>query len=76
MGAPAGFELRARSPVPVVSSVPLATLWQKGDRMRAVTPTLAARTGSTSGAGRPIVELSSVLGRVVVESAPLVDRLQ
>jgi hypothetical protein len=86
VGAPAGFELRARSRVPVITSMPLVTLWQKGDRMRAVTPargTAAAPTvggpwayGGASGGGRPVVELSSVLGRVVVESAPLVDRLQ
>lgn len=86
VGAPAGFELRARSRVPVITSMPLVTLWQKGDRMRAVTPArgiAAASTvggpwayGGTNGGGRPVVELSSVLGRVVVESAPLVDRLQ
>lgn len=79
LGAPAGFELRARSPVPVVSAIPLATLWQKGDRLRAVTTSIGthASSGAPAGtAGRPIVELSSVLGRVVVESTPLVDRLQ
>jgi len=78
VGAPAGFELRARSPVPVVSSIPLATLWQKGDRLRAVTASVAVRgTGaSTVAEHRPVVELSSVLGRVVVDSTPLVDRLQ
>ena len=84
VGAPAGFELRARSSVPVVSAIPLATLWQKGDRMRAVTASSGGRPGVTttaaavtgSSGGRPIVELSSVLGRVVVDSVPLVDRLQ
>jgi len=80
VGAPAGFELRARSSVPVVSAIPLATIWQKGDRMRAVTASSAARMTSTASAAtaasRPVVELSSVLGRVVVESVPLVDRLQ
>jgi hypothetical protein len=83
VGAPAGFELRARSSVPVVSAIPLATLWQKGDRMRAVTASAGARggmtttsTAATGTSGRPIVELSSVLGRVVVDSVPLVDRLQ
>jgi len=76
VGAPAGFELRARSPVPVVSSIPLATLWQKGDRLRAVTTTVAAVHGANAADHRPVVELSSVLGRVVVDSAPLVDRLQ
>jgi len=73
-GAPAGFELRTRSPVPVKSSMALTTLWQKGDRARSVTP--PARSDLTSPPGRPIVELSSVLGRVVIESAHLVDRLQ
>lgn len=86
VGAPAGFELRARSPVPVIKSMPLVTLWQKGDRMRAVTPARGTASasalggpwadGGANGGGRPVVELSSVLGRVVVESAPLVDRLQ
>ena len=73
VGAPSGFELRTRSPVPVKTSLALTTLWQKGDRTRAVTP---ARADPASAAGRPIVELSSVLGRVVIESAHLVDRLQ
>ena len=76
VGAPAGFELRARSPVPVVSSIPLTTLWQKGDRLRAVTTTVAAVHGPNATDHRPVVELSSVLGRVVVDSTPLVDRLQ
>ncbi|HEX2656622.1 MAG TPA: hypothetical protein VHU40_00050, partial [Polyangia bacterium] len=73
VGAPAGFELRTRSPVPVKTALALTTLWQQGDRTRAVSP---ARSEPGSAAGRPIVELSSVLGRVVVESAHLVDRLQ
>lgn len=78
VGAPAGFELRARSPVPVISAIPLVTLWQKGDRLRAVTTTVAAMHPSANNLAdhRPVVELSSVLGRVVVDSAPLVDRLQ
>ena len=73
-GGATGFELRTRSPVPVKSSMALTTLWQKGDRARSVTP--PARSDLTSPPGRPIVELSSVLGRVVIESAHLVDRLQ
>ncbi len=76
VAAPAGFELRARSPVPISSSIALATLWQKGDRLRAVTPELAAGQGGANMGRRPIVELSSVLGRVIVDSTPLVDRVQ
>ena len=76
VGAPAGFELRARSPVPVASTIALTTLWQKGDRSRAVTRESTTRFDGPNSGGRPIVELSSVLGRVVVESAHLVDRLQ
>ena len=65
---------------PISSSIPLATLWQKGDRLRAVTPAIATAHGATDDADRRPVgrARSSILGRVVVESAHpsarLIDR--
>jgi hypothetical protein len=70
-GAPSGFELRARSPAPVVSSLPLQVLWRQGNRMRATAAAMGRPAGppaTPSGRGRPLVELSSVIGRVVLET--------
>ncbi len=72
---PPGFELRVRSPSPIVSSIPLRTVWQKGNRMRAIA--MLGGGGRAGGGGvdqRPVVELGSVLGRVVLTSAQSVDR--
>ena len=74
MGAPAGFELRSRSPSPIASTIRLRTLWREGDRLRAAAPPMGAGTAVESAEARPIVELSSLQGRVVLEPAPLVDR--
>jgi hypothetical protein len=70
-GAPSGFELRARSPVPVVSAFPLQVLQRHGDRLRAAVAPSGAARGAAAGDGRsrPLVELRSVLGRVVLEAA-------
>ena len=73
-GAPRGFELRARSPQPIASALPLQMLWQRGDRMRAtVAPVGAHGEAGTPSRGRPVIELSSVLGRVVLETAVALD---
>lgn len=76
IGAPSGFELRARSPLPITStSIKLRTLWREGDRLRAAAPPMGASTAAERAQTRPIVELSSLQGRVVLEPAPLlVDR--
>jgi hypothetical protein len=65
-GLAAGFELRTRSAFPVESAFAMRTLWRQGDRLHAqvVTRRPAAASGSRAGA---LVELSSVLGRVVIQ---------
>jgi hypothetical protein len=72
-GAPVGFDLRASSPFAIVSAIPLQTLWQKGDRMRAVAAATRGRAerGQVLPDVRPVVELGSSLGRVVLEVAAL-----
>ena len=87
--AATAFELRARSPVPVNSSISLRPLSRQGDRLRAIAtlaparPFIGSRTGSRATGVRvaagsaaaggpveyPVVELTSVLGRVVLTSA-------
>lgn len=57
------FELRVRSSSPVVSSLPLRTVSRSGERLQAV---YASRRGG-AGAGSALVELTSVLGRVVIQ---------
>jgi hypothetical protein len=71
-GLPVGFELHVRSPSPINSAIPLRTLWQKGDRLRAIALPAGARTVAGSPE-RPVVELSSVLGRVVLTSVQQVE---
>jgi hypothetical protein len=63
-GFRAGFELRARSALPVESGLAMRTLWQRGDRLHA--EVMPHRTGSSS-AQAAIVELSSVFGRVIIQ---------
>jgi hypothetical protein len=80
-GAPAGFELRARSGLAISSVLNLRTLWRQADRMRAIASPVASAGMPVSAAGarsaeaeagggmpRPIVELTSVLGRVVLDA--------
>ena len=69
-GAPAGFELRARSGLTLSSVVNLRTLWRQADRMRAVASPVGSPAAAVSPdpTARPIVELTSVLGRVVVDA--------
>jgi Putative adhesin len=68
-----GFEIHVRSPSPVLSDIPLRTLWQKGDRLRAVAAWTGKRVEPGNGRERALVELSSVLGRVVLTSAQAVE---
>jgi hypothetical protein len=77
-GAPAGFELRARSGQTMSSLLALKTTWRQGDRIRALVeavPGSRDRTGaptdgrvSDGSIARPIVELTSVIGRVVIDT--------
>jgi hypothetical protein len=63
VGDPAPFELRARSAAPVESSVPLRVLRRQGEWLRAQyaprRPPLVAHTA--------LLEMSSVLGRVIIQ---------
>lgn len=80
--APAGFELRSRAGSPVVPTLPFKVLARHADRMRAVvlpvldgstaTGAATANAGSRGGGERrrAVVELTSVLGTVVVEALP------
>ncbi len=68
-----GFELHVRSPKPIASTIPLRTLWRQGDRSRAIATPAGARLASSATAERPVVELSSVLGRVVLTAAQAFD---
>ena len=68
-----GFELHVRSPKPIASAIPLRTLWRQGDRSRAIVTPAGARLASSAAAERPVVELSSVLGRVVLTAAQAFD---
>jgi hypothetical protein len=72
-GARTGFEVHVRSPSPVASAIPLRTLWQKGDRLWAVAAWIGTRVEPGEGRERPVVELSSVLGRVVLTSVQAVE---
>jgi hypothetical protein len=72
-GLPLGFELHVRSPAPISSAIPLRTLWQKGDRLRAIAMPQGARPVANGSQERPLVELSSVLGRVVLTAVQAVD---
>ena len=72
---PPGFELRVRAPSPIASAIPLRILWQKGNRMRAIaTPAGGGRAITGGAVQHPVVELGSVLGRVVLTSVQSVDR--
>ena len=65
--APVPFELRARSSAPVETGLPLRTLWRQGDRMRAVYAGHRGAAAGAPGSGAALVEMSSVLGRVVIQ---------
>jgi hypothetical protein len=67
--APVGFELRVRSGLPMSSLLALETTWRQGDRLRAlVEPVPPAEVVASRTGDSPIVELTSVIGRVVVDS--------
>ncbi|HVR64711.1 MAG TPA: DUF4097 family beta strand repeat-containing protein [Polyangia bacterium] len=67
--APVPFELRARSAAPIEAALPLRTLSRQGDRTRAFYSggRRGAAAAGTAGASTALVELSSVLGRVVIQ---------
>ncbi|MBC8133219.1 MAG: DUF4097 family beta strand repeat protein [Deltaproteobacteria bacterium] len=71
--AASGFELRVRSPSPVESAIPLRPVWRQGDRLRAIATPAGARLSPGVAVDRPVVELSSVLGRVVLTAARAFD---
>jgi hypothetical protein len=61
-----GFELRARSALPVESGFAMRTLWQRGDRLHAEVMPARGR-GAGVGEAAAIVELSSVFARVIIQ---------
>ncbi|MES1206930.1 MAG: hypothetical protein ABUS79_13420 [Pseudomonadota bacterium] len=62
--------------MPVASAVPLRVLWRQGNRQRAVVA-LGPRAGGRAGdhPDRPVVELNSVLGRVVLTAVQPIERV-
>jgi hypothetical protein len=68
------FELHVRSSSPITSAIPLRTVWRQGDRIRALALRAGAPASADGGADRPVVELSSVLGRVVLTALQTTDR--
>jgi hypothetical protein len=76
---PAGFELRSRSAFPVESGIAMRTLWRQGEKMRAVTVAVAtpgSRRRPPPATQAALVELSSVLGRVVIQPREGADQLE
>jgi hypothetical protein len=62
----ARFELRARSSQPIdATGFTMRTLWQRGDRLHAEVM-MNKRTGTAAQAS-PLVELSSVFGRIMIQ---------
>jgi hypothetical protein len=59
------FELRSRSAAPVEAGLPMRTLWRQGDRARAIF--VASRRPPAAVQASALVEVSSVLGRVVIQ---------
>ena len=60
-----GFELRARSAFPVESGLAMRKLWQQGDRLHA--EVLPRGQGSSAAQAAPLVELTSVFARVIIQ---------
>jgi Putative adhesin len=60
-----GFALRARSALPIESGLPMRTVWQRGDRLHA--EVLPRRRVGSAAQPSPLVELSSVFGRVIIQ---------
>ena len=60
-----GFELHARSSLPIESSLPMRTIWRRGDRLHA--EVLGRRRAGTAAQAGALVELSSVFGRVIIQ---------
>ena len=66
------FELRSRSTAAVEMGLPLRTLWRQGERARAVY--VSHRTPGKAAPAGALVEVSSVLGRVVIQPRAAEDR--
>ncbi len=60
-----GFELHARSAFPVESGLAMRTVWQRGDRLHA--EVLPKGRGSSAAQAAPLVELTSVFARVIIQ---------
>jgi hypothetical protein len=60
-----GFELHARSSLPVESGFAMRTVWHRGDRLHA--EVLGRRRAGTAAQAGPLVELSSIFGRVIIQ---------
>jgi hypothetical protein len=73
VGDPPPFELHARSAAPVASSVPLRTVRRQGEWLR------AQYTAGRAEAGGPrtaLLEVSSVLGRVIIQPSAVSAELR
>jgi len=71
----AGFELRSRSAFPVESGIAMRTLWRQGEKMRA--QTVAVAVAHHHPAQPPaLVELSTVLGRLMIQSRDTGEQLE
>lgn len=64
VGEPAPFELRARSALPLATTFPLRTVRRQGEWLRAE---YAGRRQEPGGTRTALLEVSSVLGRVVIQ---------
>jgi hypothetical protein len=71
VGAPAAFELRARSSVPVESAFPLRGLRRQGEWTRAVS--VGGRRDDAEGSRPALLEVSSVLARVMIQPRPAAE---
>ena len=63
-GDPAPFELRARSGLPMASSIPLRTVRRQGEWLRAQ---YIAHRSEPAASRTALLEVSSVLGRVIIQ---------
>jgi hypothetical protein len=61
-----GFELHARSAQPIeANGLAMRTLWQRGDRLHA--EVMMNKRAGTAAQASPLVELSSVFGRIMIQ---------
>jgi Putative adhesin len=66
-GELASFELRARSGTPVSSALPLRGMRRQGEWLRAEYVAAGPRPVAPAGAREALLEMSSVLGRVIIQ---------